>query len=207
MKIGVVVEGQSEYTALPELRVQLCAETSASSLKVLHACYDPHARPGRVVRGCRSAVKQLAGRKYDLAVILIDREGQAKAANEIAHDLEAAFSSADFGIPVAVVVKDRCFENWLVADLGALRELKARFEVTTGMVDAVEPNRADRANALNLLKSATKGDAYGKVNDARRILEKARLLHMARHSRSFRCFLARLGHPDLQDGSCKSLPV
>jgi hypothetical protein len=199
------VEGQSEFTALPHLKDQLCSETSTSSVKILHACYDPHGRPQRVVKGCRGAVKQLAGRKFDLAVVLIDRESQAKNPAEIARVLEAAFSSADLGIPVAVVVKDRCFENWLVADLAALRKLNARFQVSTAMTNAVEPNRADRADASKLLKKAAKGDAYGKVGDARRILEKATVAHMADHSRSFRCFLARLGHPRLQSGSCKAV--
>lgn len=202
MKIGLIVEGRSEYTALPELRDQLCAETSASSVKVLHACYDPYARPGRIVRGCQGAVKQLAGRKYDLALVLVDRERQTKAASEIAGELEAAFGSVDWGIPLKVVVKDRCFENWLVADLSALRKLRARFEVTVGMMTAVEPDRADRANALDLLRRAAKGDAFGKVDDARRILGGATVAQMAQHSRSFRCFLARLGHPDFQNGSC-----
>jgi hypothetical protein len=207
VKVGVVVEGQSEFTALPHLREQLCSETTTSSVKILHACYDPHGRPQRVVKGCRSAVKQLAGRKFDLAVVLIDRESQAKTATEIARALEAAFSSANFGIPVTVVVKDRCFENWLVADLAALHKLSARFDVSTAMVNAVEPDRADRADAAKLLKRAANGDAYGKVDDARRILEKATIAHMARHSRSFRCFLARLGHPGLQSGSCKPVTV
>jgi hypothetical protein len=202
VKVGVVVEGQSEFTALPHLREQICCETAASSLRILHACYDPHGRPERVVKGCRSAVKQLAGRKFDLAVVLIDRERQTKGSAEIARVLEAAFLSADLGIPVSVVVKDRCFENWLVADLGALRRLNARFEVSTAMAKAIEPDRADRVDAAVLLKRAARGDAYGKVDDARRILEKATIARIAGHSRSFRCFLARLGHPELQDGSC-----
>lgn len=203
MKIGVVVEGQSEFTALPQLREQFCSETAASNVKVLRARYDPHARPERVVRACRSALRQLVGRKFDLAVILIDRERQAKASAAIAQKLEAAFDAAEVGIPIAVVVKDRCFENWLVADLEALRALTARFEVSTGMVNAIEPDKADRADAHRLLKVAAKGGAYGKVDDARRILEKATTRHIAQHSRSFRCFLARLGHPGLQNGSCK----
>ena len=205
MRIGVVVEGQSEFTALPQLREQLCLETSTGSVKILRARYDPHARPERVVKACRSALRQLVGRRFDLAVVLIDRERQTKSPAAIAEELEAAFAAAEIGIPVAVVVKDRCFENWLVADLEALRRLTGRFEVSTGMVKAIEPDRADRADAHRLLKVATKGDAYGKVDDARRILEKATITHMAQHSRSFRCFLARLGHPRLQNGSCKPL--
>jgi hypothetical protein len=207
MRVGVVVEGQSEFAALPQLREQLCLETNSSSIKVLRARYDPHARPERVVKACRSALKQLVGRGFDLAVVLIDRERQAKSSAEIARDLEEAFNAAEIGIPVAVVVKDCCFENWLVADLEALRRLTARFQVSTGMVSAIEPDKADHADAHRLLKGAAKGDAYGKVDDARRILERATIAHMGRHSRSFRCFLARLGHPALQDGSCKPLPA
>jgi hypothetical protein len=205
VKVGVVVEGQSEFTALPELREQLLRETSATSLRVLHACYDPLGSPARIVKACRGVIKQLVGRNFDLAIVLIDREEQSSSAPEIAKTLEASFASAGMGLPISVVVKDRCFENWLVADLAALRKLGARFDVSNAAVAAVEPDRADRADAIRLLKRCVKGDAYGKVDDARRILAKAIVANMAEHSRSFRCFLARLGHPCYEGGSCKPL--
>ncbi|HKI86232.1 MAG TPA: DUF4276 family protein [Thermoanaerobaculia bacterium] len=202
MKVGVVVEGQSEFTALPELHPQLCSVTNAASLRTLHACYDPYSSPGRIVRSCRSAVRQLAGRKFDLAIVLIDREEQTKSSPRLAAEIEGAFEVANLGIPIQVVIKDRSFENWLIADLAALRQMRKRFHVTAGMTRSVEPDRADRADAFSLLKRAAKGDAYGKVDDAKRILEKAQVTRMAAHSRSFRCFLARLGYPGLQAGSC-----
>lgn len=202
MKVGVVVEGRSEFKALPLLRDQICVVTPATVVKVLHADYDPCASPGRIVRACRSRVLQLVARQYDRVIVLVDREARTESPYMLARNLEAEFERAGLGIPVYVVIKDRKFENWLIADLDALRQLRARFRVTKGMAAKVEPDRADRSDALGLLKDAAKGGAYGKVDDATRILQKAEISKSARHSRSFRCFLARLGHPDFTNGSC-----
>lgn len=203
MKLGVVVEGHSEYKALPEICPQLREACGASTVKLLRADYDPLAPPARIVKACESRIIQLAERDCRAAVVLVDREGRTERCAEIAKGLEQAFSSNDFSIPVHVVVKDKCFENWLVADLAALRQLRKRFQVSKGMAQKVEPNRADRADALDLLKRAAKGSSYGKVDDAKRILEKASVDRIALHSRSFRCFLGRLGDPRFSSGSCQ----
>lgn len=202
MRVGVIVEGQSEYKALPAIVGEICDATEATAVKILHATYDPFANPGRIVRACESRIKQLAGRNYDLAVVLVDRETRTESCQAIASDLEQEFRRKSIEFPISVVVKDRCFENWLIADIQALRQLRARFDVSDGLKRRVQPNRADGAEALRLLKQAAKGDAYGKVDDAARILEKASLGGIAAHSRSFRCFLGRLGHADYANGSC-----
>lgn len=136
-------------------------------------------------------------------MVLIDREDQATAPNQIAAELENAFGRLNPPLPVRVVVKDRRFENWLVADTGALEALPGRFEVSEALRGRVESDQADNANALDLLKRAAKNESYGKVDDAQKILEQAEVQRMAQHSRSFRCFLGRLGHPDYCRGSCR----
>jgi hypothetical protein len=207
VRVGIVVEGHSEYKALPELSHQVQTAIPVSAFKTLRATYDPLAPPKRIVKGCRSRIDQLALRRYDVAVVLVDRETQSAPCQEIAQGLQKEFERGGFGIPIRVVVKDRSFENWLIADLEALRQMPSRFRVTQGLVTKVEPNRADRADALRLLKQAAQGGAYGKVEDSKRILEKAHIDRMARHSRSFRCFLARLGDPRFSGGSCRPPPV
>jgi Domain of unknown function (DUF4276) len=203
VKLGVVVEGHSEYKALPEICPQLKSACGASMVRLLRADYDPLAPPARIVKACESRIVQLAERGCVAAVVLVDRERRTEKCAAIAQELERAFSDGDFSIPVHVVVKDKCFENWLVADLAALRQLRKRFQISNGMARKVEPDRADRADALALLKQAAKGSAYGKVDDAKRIMEKASIDLMASHSRSFRCFLGRLGDPRFSSGSCQ----
>lgn len=203
MRIGVVVEGRGEFKALPEIKEQVRSATKASELKVLFAPYDPHAQPGRIVRECESRIRQFYARGYDLVLVLIDRESRRTSCSALAASLEQEFARADFRIPVQVVIKDRRFENWLVADLDALTQMTARFKVTKGMAREVKPDRADRVDAVRFLKRASLGDDFGKVDDAKRIMKRADIGAIAQNSRSFRCFLGRLGHPDYVNGSCQ----
>jgi len=94
-----------------------------------------------------------------------------------------------------VVMKNRMFENWLVSDLVAFSNQGARFRVTGGMRSAVEPNRADGADALAWLKRACIGASYAKVEDAKRILGRADPVRMAQNSRSFRRLMRVVRHP------------
>jgi hypothetical protein len=52
-----------------------------------------------------------------------------------------------------------------------------------------------------LLKRAAQGDAYEKVQDAKRILERADVLRLATNSRSFRRFLRVIEHPTYREQS------
>ncbi len=202
MKTGVISEGHAEFGALPLLRDQLLADTGASAIKFLRADFDPQAPDGRIVRACRAALRQLEGRQYDRAIVLLDRESRQTPSSSIADNLQTSFEKANFKIEIRVVVKNRMFENWLVADLSALDLLPARFNVSNAMRLRVEPNRADSADGIQELKRAVIGKSYSKVNDAKAILGKAKLPNLACHSRSFRCFLGRLDHPAFAAGSC-----
>jgi hypothetical protein len=69
-------------------------------------------------------VRQFERRNHDVVVVLLDRETQNQGPAEIAAALEREFARKAYGVPVRVVVKDRQFENWLVADLDALRQCR-----------------------------------------------------------------------------------
>jgi len=98
-------------------------------------------------------------------------------------------------LPMAVVVKDRMVENWVIADIDALAGMPARFRVTDADRRAVTPNRADSANALAVLKKMALRKSYDKVADGRRVFDAAEPMRIAANSRSFRKFLATLNHP------------
>lgn len=90
------------------------------------------------------------------------------------------------------------YENWLVSDVEALKCQPGRFAVSDADARRVVPNRADRIDAMTLLKRMCKDAAYEKVRDSERILTRADVMRMAENSRSFRRFLRVVGHPSYQ---------
>jgi hypothetical protein len=102
------------------------------------------------------------------------------------------------------VVKNRTFENWVIADVEAVRGVRGRFTVSGGMRSAVEGGTADNVDALSLLKRAAQGDAYEKVHDAQPILEGADVRRIASNSRSFRRFLRVIDYPDYRTQSAQA---
>jgi hypothetical protein len=99
------------------------------------------------------------------------------------------------GRPSEVVVKDRMFENWLVADIEALKALRGRFRISRSVERSIDPNKADQVDALRILKSCVVRDSYSKVRDSQQILARAAVASMGRNSRSFRRFLHCVGDP------------
>ncbi|MCH8961998.1 MAG: DUF4276 family protein, partial [Bacteroidetes bacterium] len=97
---------------------------------------------------------------------------------------------------VTVVVKNHSFENWLIADVKALRSLRGRFKVTRSFEKKVIPNKADHvADAEGLLNTIAVKRPYHKRRDAVHVTAVQEALEMARNSRSFRRFLRDVGHP------------
>jgi hypothetical protein len=194
MRIGLIVEGRAEYSSLPHLRLRLTAETSATLIGPLVAVVNPTATPPVVAKGCRAPLLVLRAKRADQAVVLLDREDIDDCPGDRATELADELNRPGI-IPVVVVLKDRMFENWLVADTRAFRRQPARFKVTTGLKRRVEPNKADQVDAIAWLQQATAG-RYEKVADAERILKLAEPRAIAANSRSFRRLLRVLGHPD-----------
>jgi len=125
---------------------------------------------------------------------LIDREQQEACPGQIATLLEQEFGRKGTNLAVRVALKDRTFENWLIADLGALQSQPARFAVTAAISRCVEPDKADRCDAEKIIKKAAANGQYDKITDAERISTKLDIESAARNSRSFRHFLHILGH-------------
>jgi hypothetical protein len=75
----------------------------------------------------------------------------------------------------------------------AFRTLPRRFRISKSFESQVAPDRADRADAVRLLKTAAIGKPYHKVEDAKRILKAAEPLRIGANSRSFRRFLRLSG--------------
>lgn len=202
MRLGILVDGQAEFRALPELLPKI--ESPHTLLAPLYADIQPFAPIPQIVGAVRTKLPILRGRRAERVLVLLDMESRAVCPGVWAGDLEAALNRdcTSSGIQqFYVVVKNSCFENWLVSDITALQRMPKRFSLSATTVRSIQPNKADRVNAQRILETAAQGDGYSKTADAVRILSLAEPLAIAANSRSFRRFLRRLDHPRYLDQS------
>jgi hypothetical protein len=196
MKIALLTEGRGEFKAFPNVLDRLAARSGHVFLPPSLVDIHPLAKPTVVAKACLPVLRTLKRQQADLAVLVLDREVVPSCSGDRAKELEAAIGAALAGQPdIKVVLKDRAFENWLVADLAALRAQPGRYAVSESMRKKVEPGKADSCKARELLKTATKGRSFHKVEDAVAICERLDPLRAAAHSRSFRHLLHVLGDP------------
>jgi hypothetical protein len=202
MRIGIIVDGEAEYRALPHLLRRLV--TPHTVLDPLVADVQPFAPIPKIVGAVRRKLPIVASKDVDMLLLLLDRETRSECPGELATTIRVALENScggQHGIGYGVVVKNRQFENWLVADDGTLRVMSARFEIAPAIVARITPNKADNVDALRILKDASRRDAYSKVADAVRILRQASPEQMALNSRSFRRMLRLVEHPAYVDQS------
>lgn len=202
MRVAVVTEGDSEYKALPNLFDQLKVSIGEIEfIKITKLPIQPDGPPEKIKRECLKLAGLFQAKKVDVVVLLLDREQQPDAAGLVASRIQATVAAA-FPVDLHVVLKDRDFENWVIADVDALAEMPGRFEITPGFRRAVSPNKADRVSAIAMLKKASNTGDYDKIKDADRVLSRAKVERIGANSRSFRHFLHVLGHPSYSEG-CK----
>lgn len=147
-----------------------------------------------IAKACGPALRQAKARGAELFVLVIDREQQQESVGALATVLKGELEKAGpWPFKVEVVFKDRTFENWLVADVQAVREQRGRFDLTQSAVRKVEPDKADHVDALAILQKAAKGKQYEKIEDGRKIAGHLDLSRAAKNSRSLRHMLHVLG--------------
>lgn len=198
MKIALITEGDAEFAALPKILPQIRTATKNSVMNPLKVACHPEATAAVIARKCEGTIKVARAKGANRVVLFLDRETRLHSPGAIAEEIECAIERLHLDIPVKVVMKDRMFENWLVADFDALEAQPGRFHVNDSARRLVEPEKADNVNALQLLKKWTRGD-YDKVADAIKICGRMTVIRAAWHSKSFRHFLHEL---DCLDGNC-----
>ena len=198
MKIGLIVDGQSEREALIALKSQIESVTSHVLLKPIKADIQPLATSGDIARAALPAIRLLSSKSVDLVIIALDRESREECPGAWAEEIRTkiGLSSPE----VAVVIKDTTFENWVVSDPQALETSSNRFRLTENQRRSIAPNRSDQCDALHLLKTAAGGE-YHKIRHSVAIMKRADIDRMAANSRSFRRFLRCLDHPAYRDQS------
>jgi hypothetical protein len=181
--IGIVTEGQGEVSGLPEIYNQLQESCGCRLIKPIFASVHPKAPIAILCKDLAPRVKLSIQRGARIVVILLDLEDADECPGVRAKEVENGLRR-EVSHDVRVVMKDSCFENWLIADPAALRRLPALF----GVRDLrFTPGRADKADALTLLKRAS-GSAYAKTVHPQQILARADVNTMASNSRSFNKF-------------------
>nr|WP_166678496.1 DUF4276 family protein [Kribbella voronezhensis] len=194
-RLAVITEGDSEYGSLAYLYPQLRARTGNIFLSPLRLSVTPDAHPRIIIRECRKLLMIAKNvKRADLALVLLDREQKDDCPGAIATALQIVLQNSGAILDTHFILKDRAFENWLIADLDALKAQPARFDVTQAHRRKVEPNRADKVDGYKLMNDMMAGGfTYQKVKDSDRICRKMSVARAALHSRSLRHFLHMAG--------------
>lgn len=200
MKIGIVTEGRAERSALAELIKKLKSK-SHSILEPVFASVEPKATPAQIVTAAEPKIRILDKRDCDRILFLIDFEDLGGCLITRKNQVESLLKNRGYS-SVKVVIKQRQFENWLIADHRAVNACK-RFAVSKSFIKAVSPNKADNINNPVKLLSGSKPDktSFDKNRGAHAICAKSDPLRMAENSRSFRRFLRLIEHPTYQNQS------
>src|SRR4051794_40674566 len=121
MKIGFIVDGEAEFRSLPLLYPKV--DTPHQLMNPLRADIQPYASVEQIASAVKKRLPILINRGAEIVIVLIDREHRevcsGQWAQEIAAIINAKFTTVKVGI-CSTVVKNCCFENWLVSDISAL---------------------------------------------------------------------------------------
>lgn len=193
-RIGIIVEGQSEFESLPVVWKRLVDTCEFEFRQVKNPDIQPSGPIGKNIRQCLKSIRALSVFKPSLVVILLDRDSDERCPGQISAELAQALER-ESEHQICVVIKNRCFENWLIANLAAVQRVNG-FTVSNSIIRRIGVNNADNVDAARTLSECCQSrSGYQKVKDSRRILEAASVDRIASNSRSFRRLLRCLGHP------------
>ena len=174
---GLIVEGDAEFAALPLLHRKSLV-TGCPPLRAINlGGVGSHVEPIGIAKMIKPKVvqHQIAGRSP--VIICIDREQRGKSATRLAAEVQSAVCQllADDGRPsngVFVVIADRAFEAWLLADARGLHE-KGHF-VHAPSFHSFEGAMGKQQKKGVVELTELLGRPYGKTTDGPRLFEKLR---------------------------------
>lgn len=198
MKIGLIVEGDAEYHALPNLLPRVASPHTI--LRPLRCPVDPKSPPALIAHvAATKSFPILIAKGVDLIVLLLDKENRPECTIELVQEIEReARSRLDEKVDLRVVLKVTKLENWLVADPLVLLDLPGLFEREHAeRIEKQVAGRADAVDAYDLLKKCSPPKrAYDKKKGAIEICKKLDPERARKNSRSFRKLLKTLGCPE-----------
>jgi len=193
MKIGLIVEGDAEYHALPNLLPRV-ASPHTILRQPLRCPVQPLSPPALIAHvAATKSFPILIAKGVDLIVLLIDKETRPDCTIELVQEIEReARSRLDKKVDLRVVLKVTKLENWLIADPQALRDLPGLFK-DVERIEKQVAGRADAVDAHGLLKTCSRKPSYDKKTGAIEICKKLDPERARQNSRSFRKLLKTLG--------------
>jgi len=192
VNVGVVVEGQAESQALRRILPKIKAQ-GRQLIHVVYADMQPAAPATQIARKAAVGLRMLRKKGAEAFVVILDCEDTSRCPVELARRIEQALAKLEWP-GVDVVVKRFKFENWLIADVDALKRMPSRFHVTNRFEKRVAPDKADNVrDAAAELGRLCQGHAYHKRNDPVEIAKHQEPRRIAANSRSFRRFLRVVG--------------
>jgi hypothetical protein len=187
MKFGIVADGSAEAQALEHLVAKMRGDR-ISFLRPIYADMQPYAPLPQIVKASEARLNLLIQRGANQCIVLLDREANDDCPGDFSLRLQAEYRQRGFG-NVSVVIKNRAFENWLIADPQSLsRGAHRRIQINDRIVRRIEGSGADSLNAVAVLEGCING-GYHKRSDAIELCKLIDLAVAARNSRSFRKFL------------------
>lgn len=153
---------------------------------------QPYAPMPQIVKASEARLNLLFQRGANQCIVLLDREENNDCPGQFSLRLQNEYLQRGFE-NVSVVIKDRAFENWLIADPQSLmRGTHRRIQIHDRILRRIEGAGADNLNAIAVLAGCING-GYHKRSDAIELCKLIDLSAAARNSRSFRKFLKSLG--------------
>ena len=142
MRTVFITEGEGEYAALPLLKHQIQERTGIHLIPPMRITIQPDGPATKIGRSIKEKLlPTLMAKQVEKAVVLLDREMRGDCPGEFAIEVLAAVRSlCGTGIDFTVVLKDRCFENWLVADVQSLKAQPGRLVKSLGSGVTADPS-------------------------------------------------------------------
>ncbi len=183
LTIGLVVEGNTEFHALPLLHELLeCPPLKATNLRGVGEQNTPVGIAKLAAPSIRSHI--IAGRSR--VVLCIDRESRKECAGMLAqaihHELRKELGRTNHdGHDVHVVVADRAFEAWILADA---RGLHTRKEFKSApKFHSFEGHMGEQGRKGEVELSRLLGRDYSKSRDGKELFAKLDFQQARRHER------------------------
>jgi hypothetical protein len=198
--VGLVVEGDAEFYALPRLSVMVtgCPPLKATNLGGV----GPDLTAQGVAKRALSSVLAHLFANRTRVIVVLDRESrQASSAHfeaEVLHELSALLAARKTTAAfLQVIAADRAFEAWILADAKGLHE--KRFFRTAPRFHSFEGQMGERNEKGKREITSLLGEPYSETRHGPKLFEAidpaaARAWQLpGRGSRSFDRFLTHLG--------------
>lgn len=186
-KIGLITEGDGEVEAINSLLGQIQQLCAASVLRPMHVAVDPQAPISLLCRRVGERVKFTRSRGASVTIVVLDSETRQTCPGVRASEIARGLAKLGYN-DVRVVLKHTCFENWLISDPAAFRSQPKLFP--NHQLIRYPEGMADEIEAKSLIERAMgSARSYSKGLHPRKILEKANIATMQKHSSSFDKFV------------------